>query len=311
MLRSLIAAVLMFGSSGTLASVTAFGVNDPRAFGYFLGDKIVRVVTVETDGVTKLQTAALPRPGSLNYWLDLTAVDHQERSSSQRTVHTITLTYQMFYAALEPKQMAIPAVRLSFTDAGQAPDGVNDIETKVVPVFAFLMSPLRQIMTEKVSDPQASPLLGDAPATLLATGRLKTAALASLLALAATIAGLAWHYALGPFGKRKYRPFTVAYRELTRVVNRLPDSDKYQAGLLTLHRAIDAAGGCRILSGDLEAFVRQHPEFTDLKDALTAFFESSNVAFFAENPAEANRIFNWDALLQLTSALAREERGSA
>ncbi|MEQ1671403.1 MAG: nonribosomal peptide synthetase MxaA, partial [Hyphomicrobium sp.] len=83
------------------------------------------------------------------------------------------------------------------------------------------------------------------------------------------------------------------------------------AGLLTLHRAMDAAGGQRILAGDLDAFVRQHPEFANLKGALEAFYKSSNAAFFAEKPAEAGRLLGWDALLQLTAALAREERGAA
>ena len=66
-----LAALLLLGATGAFARAPEVTVSETRPFGYFLGDVIEREVTVRLGPGDTLDTASLPRPGPLNYWLEL------------------------------------------------------------------------------------------------------------------------------------------------------------------------------------------------------------------------------------------------
>lgn len=321
-----------------IAYVTSLGaadisvrVTDPRGFGYFLGDVVSRKVEVVSPAGTSLRAAALPRPGPVTYWLDLVKIDHQTGAAGGAVTNTITLTYQIFYSALEPKRMELPKLTLYFQDdtgktgaenvsgrASEAGSGSSDggklALSRTVPPFEFIVSPLREIMPEKSDDPDQSPLRPDAEAMPQGTGAIRTGLLASLSLLALSLAGLAYHYAVWPFNMRRKRPFTQAQRALSALTNvgsAGRDGQASQDALRVLHRALDETYGRRVFARDLDDFIEQHHEFHRLEPQLRSFFSTSGRAFFASEERDGDRILSGDDLAALAAELAREERRAA
>ena len=247
-------AVVLMSAAGALARAPTLTVSDTRPFGYFIGDAIHRDVMLRVGPGDTLDTASLPRPGPLNYWLELSNVDLTSSAEGDDTIYRLALTYQTFYAPLDTRRLSIPAFKLKLT-------GTTDAEI-TVPEFGFVMSPIRQLFADKgQSSDTATKLRPDYPAPRLPTGRERTLMLVSGLAAFAALIGLAWHNAWWPFHRRPARPFTDAARFLRANGGRLQGAGGYRAALLKLHRAFDIAAGRRVLSDDVGEFLHQHPEF--------------------------------------------------
>ncbi len=95
-------------------------VIEPRTFGYFLGDTLTRTAEIQASSDEVLATASLPDPGALNHWLELRRVDTRAATNAAGVLHTVTLEYQLFYAALDTRPLTIPAVQLFFRRARPA-----------------------------------------------------------------------------------------------------------------------------------------------------------------------------------------------
>lgn len=322
-LSLLIALVWASNAGADGISVT---VNEPRGFGYFLGDTLAREVIVDVPAGVRLRTEALPQPGSRDYWLDLTDV-HVVGSGHETR---IKLTYQIFYSALEPKLVHIPGFKLYFDEPGtsaaeqqkanknngEKPAGKKDHAeeraTRSVPPLDVIVSPLREIIPDKSTDPAAAPLRPDATAGLLGTGQARTGLLASLLAGLAALTALAYHYAWFPFGARRSRPFTRAARQLNALSKSdQGDVERYKHELLILHRAFDEVYGRRLLSSDVGDFLRSRHEFIELAGSVNRFFEASRLTFFSGKPSAAQKILPPDSVTGLAYELALHERRAA
>ncbi len=319
-------AFLLLSVGGSSAAIDAVNVYEPRKFGHFLGDTLERRVEVITSGSTELFTAALPRPGALTYWLDLVSIDHSEREEGGRRIYDIYLKYQIFYSALEAKQLDIPSFPLRFKNPNSvAPDGTAPSEpsdasqpgnyTATVPALRLVISPLRDIvlddlMPEKTGDisdvmrPDAVPQ----EINLVPRERLLWA---SAGALAASGLLLLWHYAIWPFARRAKRPFTQADRQIRSLQSAGAGDAPYRDSLLILHRAFDQSAGRRVFAADVPEFVSQHQRFSSLLPRLKSFFESSQLYFFSDDRRAAEDRFPISDLARLAADLAREERSAA
>lgn len=347
MMRLAIGLILQFLFSNFACAANAqVSVVEPRAFGHFLGDTIVRDVIITVPPGTQLRESALPQPGPRDYWLELveSTLTTTERRSS--TEHRVRLTYQVFYAALEPKRLKIPGFKLYFegplvADAApdkpaqdrQAPDNstasksapdnsdpdksaaggdaseANAANTHSVASLEIIVSPLREIIPEKSASSDESLLRPDARATPQGTGRVRTGLLASLILGLGLITALAHHYAWFPFARRPNRPFARAARKLNAPDG--PDLEQYGDELIVLHRAFDEAYGRRVLAGDIEKFFAERPEFEPLKDRIEQFYKASELAFFAGRPLDARNMVSTDAVGVLAHDMAQLERRAA
>lgn len=315
---------LVLSASPAVAAIEAVHVDEPRNFGYFIGDTLERDVEVITSGRTELFAAGLPRPGPLTYWLDLTAISVSERDQDGRRIYDVKLQYQIFYSAIEATNVEIPALPLKFKnpDSVAPGDAVHDGTaeagqryTASVPALKLVISPLRNIVLDDLM-PETTKELSDVmrpdvPAQEIATASKEKRLIASSFALLASALLLAWHYAVWPFRKRVGRPFTQASRQIRDLIFFGRSEQSYADALLILHRAFDETAGQRLFGDDAEGFLRRHSRYAGIASRLGAFFESSRLYFFFEDRGSAERVFPLEKVQELAEDLAREERASA
>jgi mxaA protein len=316
--------IFLSGVRPAAAAVDAVNVYEPRTFGYFLGDTLERDVEVITSGNTELFTAALPRPGSLTYWLDLVSIDRQEREDDGRKIYNIKLKYQIFYTAVEATDLDIPILPLKFKNptsvapGAAAPSDPQEEASKFsasVPALKLTIAPLRNIVLNDLMPDKtrelADTLRPDAVAQEMATAPKERSLLLSAVAVLACGLLLLWHYAIWPFKKRAGRPFTTADRQIRNLLAYGTGDTAYRDALLILHRAFDEAAGHRLFAEDASAFAAEDPRFSTLMPRLKAFFESSRLYFFSDDHRAAEESFSFDNVRKLAGDLAREERAAA
>jgi len=300
----LLATCALIAAAGAVKAAT-ISVTEPRAFGYFLGDTLRRDLLVRTKPGETLDLGSLPRPGPLNYWLELTSADVVEGRDGDDKLYRLSLLYQTFYAPLDPRRLTIPGFKFKIDAAG----GAGDL---AVPAFNFIAAPIRQLFTDKGdTSAQATKLQPDHIGRRLATGAERTALLAASLIALGALTLLARHYAWWPFRRRPDRPFTQAARFLRDNSRILNNGAGYRAALLQLHRAFDVAAGRRVLSEDVDDFLRQHPQFAPLTADVERMFASSRQAFFADDVEQARKALPLEALTDLGERLGAAERNAA
>ncbi len=300
--------VLALSAGPVLAQLRGVDLYAPRGFGHVIGDTLTLAAEIALDAPFVLDSASLPTPRALNYWLDLRDVrvkDHGVSAGEHR--YTLELDYQSFYAPLEPRRLTIPAVALF------AVDGERRVPVEV-PAWSFLMSPLREIVAT-----------GPGPAMALrpdiAPRPLPTAPLVRGLALALGAAVLAllllaWQMGWGPFGRRRARPFARAARAIPATLA-APQGDpalaasRYTRALQALHRAFDATDGKGVFAEDLPGFFERHAAFRAAEVEVRRLFEASRRAFFGADPAGAQRELPPAELVALAHLLRAVERGTA
>lgn len=302
MLRVALACLVIVASvERTAAEVRAVYMDEPRAMGYFLGDTITRTAEIETGPDDEILAAAMPQPGALNYWLDLRDANVTSERQGEGRVHRLTMTYQTFYAALDPRRIVIPPLEIAVKTA----DGT---ETAKIPPFSFVMAPLREVLPQRLNETDGY-LLPDEASVERRSGALRTAALAAAALAALFLVLLARDLAWWPFNRRPVRPFSRAAREVSRVLG-AEDGDGYRGALLALHRAFDTAAGRRVLVSDLDRFLAAHPEHDGIRADVERFFAASRKVFFGDAEREGRVSLPPADLKALAATLARQERAA-
>ncbi|MFS8036627.1 nonribosomal peptide synthetase MxaA [Xanthobacter sp. AM11] len=296
----LLCAVLSAATAARAATVELFA---PRAFGYLIGDTIEHEAVITLDPGFVLDAASLPRVRPVTYWLDLTRVRLEPRPAVDGGLsYGLKLTYQTFYAPLEPRALTVPAIALVAR---------KDAERLAlsVPEWTFVSSPLREIAASRAANPMA--LQPDLPPPPFAVGA--DAGLAALWGGLAGLCllGLALLRGWGPFARRRL-PFVVAARRIVRLAAAAQGgaADAYSAALLELHRAFDAAAGRRLLADDVPAFLAARPDLAREGEGVARFFAASRIAFFGDGAAAACAAFAPADLAALARGLAAAERGA-
>ena len=298
----LLALSLLIALAGPAAAAEVKSVRlfADRSFGFFVGDLVKARLEIIADSTLRLQTASLPRPGALDYRLDLRDIRLREGSAGDGlTRWSIDITYQLFYVALDVRDLQIPPFSLRFTREGAT-------ETVQVPAWAIGVSPLREVLPQRRDDPtdymrpDASVAAGDASTPAVRASVFLALAFGAL-ALVARDRG--WP----PFHRRRARVFAAAARRIVALARR-GDEPARRAAMLALHRAIDEAAGRRIFAEDLDAFVSRNAEFASARDSLARFFAASRALFFGVAVAGAD--LSLAEIATLAKSLATLERGA-
>jgi len=284
----------LFLAGGTLAVLfatvhaaptPAAVVEQPRAFGYFLGDRLQQRVLLEQQGGA-FQATALPQRERLGVWIERLS-SRVETDSAGRT--WLAVDYQIINAAPLLSTIQIPGWALRGTSPAS---GSRDVVLSVPP-WAIQVAALTP-----PEAPSLQTLRPDQPAPLIPTGPLEQRLQLSLTALIVSM--VSWLVWLLWRNRRAVarQPFSLAWRQLRG----LPDNDR--AVWLALHRAFDRSAGRMVQSASLDQLFQAAPHFSALRPQIEAFFAQSE-AFFFSSGTVAEPI----ALRELCKRLRRLEKG--
>ncbi len=275
----------------------------PRPYGYTIGDLIRHELIVQPGAGRTLDPRSVPAAGPVNRWLELRRVETLERSEHRVRV---LLEYQVFYAPLTVKNLAVPGFTLQFQGAG-GPTGSE------VPPWNFSMAPIHGLAV--LDSAAAEPVRGDAwpspPAASTAAWRM-----VADLAIAGS-ALLAFAYFRGWLGRDpRGRAFRDAHQALHRLRGSRAGEDVIRQAFSTVHRAFDLKLGEPLFAERLPEFLQTNPQFRGLATDIEEFFAASYGLFFGagENAAPTDRNaapYGIDRLQALCLACLNAERNGA
>lgn len=290
---------LLSSLTGARAEVSAH-IHCERPFGYFVGDLVHASVDIRAPSDATIRTASLPHAGSVTMSLDLrdVSLDRIDEGEGEGRRWRLRLTYQNFYVALDVRDIEIPGFALTLS----RPGGDETIEVRAWKVG---VAPLRAITPMKKEE-ATDYLRPDSPLAFVDESAPRALAFglaaAALLGFIAVARDRAWP----PFQARRTRVFAGLAWRLTAQARRAGADAEFDADVRSVHRAIDAACGRRVLAGDLDAFLGARPEFGPARHSLQRFFAASDRMFFGGDAGP--RDYSLAELAALVRSLAERER---
>ncbi|HSI60253.1 MAG TPA: hypothetical protein VLA16_22030 [Ideonella sp.] len=248
--------------AATPAQTARAEADEPRAFGYTVGDLVQRRVRLELPAGQRLDPASLPAVGGRGKPLELRSVMLQGDE--------LTLVYQVFLSPPEARTLEMPPVTLSITGGPR----VEELRVDAWPVTVAPLMP-----------PEVSPRRGlgelrpDAPAPLIDTSaaRRRLAVYTGIAAL--LLLYLAHVYLALPWWARQRRPFGLAWRALGSLPA-APTTEQRREAWERVHGALNHTAGEVLFEPGLERFIAAHPRFERLRGELQQFFRRSRAEFF-------------------------------
>jgi mxaA protein len=251
--------------------------DEPRAFGYQVGDTVERRVTVHAGAGWALDANSLPKAGARGGALELRRVAATAHAEGDGRRHEFDLQYQVFISPPAVRTFEIPAFRLRFNGPQRSEEvRVEAWPVTVAPLVPVEVSPRRGL--GELRPDHAPPLIDDRTLRL----RLLWIAAAALVALG-TLAVIHWG---PPWRAARNRPFGRAWRQLRDLPPTAPGA-QWRAACKTVHEALNRSAGEVLFESGLERFIAAHPAFTALRDDLARFLRLSRGEFFGEAEREA------------------------
>ena len=296
----LIAPLLLAASAAAWSAAGAdVSTEEPRAYGYQVGDRFERRVRVQVPAAWQLDPTSLPgvRRGQP---IELQRIERRSTTSGDTRQHEILLQYQVFLAPPTVRTLELAPWQLQFeTGARRETLRVDAWPVTVAPLVPVAVSPRTGL----------GELQPDVPTPLIDTRPVqRRLALFALLALG-LLAWLALVHLGPPWRAARRRPFGLACRQL-RALPMQPGRAQWQAALRSLHEALNRTAGEVVFASALPEFVASHPGFAPLQAELARFLDRSRLEFFADagtGPADGEAAW----LLALARRLRDAERGLA
>ena len=268
-------------------------VNDPRAFGYTVGDVLTRRIHLSVPAGLTLDPASLPVVGRRGTALELRSVE--------LSGDALTLAYQVFLSPRESRVLEMPPVTLRFS--GTPRDQSLRIDAWPVSVSPLVAAeaPTRQGLGEL--RPDAAPPLIDTAAT-----RSRLIAYGAVLVL--MLGYLAHVYLALPWWARSRRPFGQAWRALQALpANVEPEPATQRAAWTRVHDALNRTAGEVVFASGVDRLIAAQPQFAGLRTELLQFFERSRRVFFDDGRDHEADESGW--LLAFCRRCRDAERGAA
>jgi mxaA protein len=275
-LHALAAALILgAGGAGTVTMPTA-RVQEPRAFGYSIGDVATRAVTLELPAGYELDEASLPQASGQGRSIELRRVSQRSPWQATGRRYELTLEYQVLLSPPELRALELPPVILRV----KGPQRVEELRIDAWPLVVAPLSPLEPRLREGLGE-----MRPDAPPPLFDTSGVRTRMLA-YGAVALLLLGYLVHVYFGlPWAARRRRPFAAAWRRL-HGLPRAASAGQREEAFRHLHEALNQTAGRVVFETDLDRFIEAHPRFAGLRDELLLFFQRSHAQFFSGVPAE-------------------------
>ena len=272
--------------------------DEPRAFGYFVGDRVVRLIDIQAPAPLRLDEESLPVAGRQGQALELRRVSWQRNAAAGGTHYALTLEYQVFLAPREVRTLEMAPLKLRFAGAPR----VQELRIEAWPVTVAPLVPVEASPRHGLGEfrPDAAPPLIDTrPALWRLAG---CAVLAALL-----LVYLAHVYLALPWWSRRQRPFAIAWPQV-RGLSATSSPEQMRAAMQALHQALNHSAGRVLFDHGVAAFIALQPRFAPLESELRGFFRLSHDTFFA---AGSEAAADPTALVTLCRRCRDIERGAA
>jgi len=261
-LAALFSLLLMGSASAAQVAV----VQQPRPFGYVLGDTLTQRSLLESSGRV-FEPAMLPPTERAGLWFARRSA-RLETASGHRW---LVMDYQLINAPQALMMVNLPSVNLKSMSGG---------DQLVIPEWPVSVAPLTPRAAFAKGGLQE--LRPDHPAPLIPTAALRERALLSSSAsIAVLLIWLGW-WALRSARASASQPFARALREI-----KLGDDDR-EAAWVAMHRAFDRTAGRTVQLSTLPLLFEQAPHFGPRRAAIEQFFEASSRRFFSGHRAGAS-----------------------
>jgi mxaA protein len=255
------AALAVQSAPSTGAAAVNAVVEQPRPFGYVVGDLLTQRVLLQSEG-HEFQPAALPRTERVGVWLERRAVKTEVNADGRRW---LAVDYQLINAPQALTTISLPAWEL------KPKSGATALRIGEWPISVTALSP--RIAFAKGGLTELRP---DRPASLIATEPFQRGiriwSAAFILTLASWLGWLLWR----DWRAVRKQPFARALREIRRVDAAEPEA--WQA----LHRAFDRTAGQVTQTATLPALFQRAPHLQSLRPQIEQFFEQSSELFFGK-----------------------------
>jgi len=234
-------------------------VEQPRAFGYVLGDVLTQRVLLQVEG-HELAPAALPKAERVGVWFERRPVRIESGSGGRRW---LAIDYQLINAPQALTTVNLPALELQDKSAGVS------LKIAAWPISVNALTPRATFVAlglDELRPDRAAPLIATQPIRR----RIAIWSSAFLLALAAWVGWIAWRN----WRAAGLRPFARALHEMRRLDETAPGA--WQA----LHRAFDQTAGRVTQTATLPALFERAPHLQSLRPQIEQFFAQSGELFF-------------------------------
>jgi len=257
-----IAAVLVLPAARAQGQAATVVVQQPRAFGYVLGDVVTQRILLPADGRT-IEPAALPRAERISGWLERRPVQWEADPDGRRWLR---VSYQIVNAPQTLTAIALPALSLPMRTGPALRIGAHLISVgPLTPQAVLGKGGLLEMRPDR-----AVPALPTEP--IARRMRLWLAALAATLA--AWLGWWAWR------NRRESRQLPLA-----RAWRRMRSLDPSQAeAWLCLHQALNETAGTVLRAAALPGLLARAPHLQPLRTRLQHFYARSDQRFFSGEP---------------------------
>jgi mxaA protein len=241
-------------------------VQQPRAFGYVLGDIITQRALLQRQGAP-FDLARMPATQRVGIWLERRAAHIEPDADGRRW---LIVEYQLINAPRILTTITVPPLLLESKQ--------RDVKL-LVPEWAISVSPLTPQSAFDASG--LGKLRPDRQAKLIDTAPMQRQLWIWLIALAATLAAWGlwtqWRNRLAILNQ----PFARAWHEMQRLDAASPQA--WQA----LHRAFDRTAGRVMHMESLPLLFERAPHLQPLRAPIEQFFAASSERFFGTGTQDA------------------------
>ncbi|MGH8301395.1 MAG: nonribosomal peptide synthetase MxaA, partial [Steroidobacteraceae bacterium] len=138
----------------------AVSAQQPRAFGYVIGDELEQRITLLAPAGFALDPKTLPRAGRTGLWLELAPPRLTSRRAGAGTRYRLTLDYQIVNAPEQVRTVELPELDLAFSGRGRRLEASVDewpiTIAPITPAFVLARAGLQRMQ------PDAPPVMPDA-----------------------------------------------------------------------------------------------------------------------------------------------------
>jgi mxaA protein len=286
--------------------IVSLNLTDPeRDVGYTVGDVLTRNMIISIKKPYKLVDESLPIIGYERRYkgqligVDLSALTHTKEEKGNLTLHTISLSYQVFTNNVVAKPAALPAEFLRIINTETKQDNVFRYR---IPSWNFAVSPLSvfgQVKVESDMSGYRGPLTLDNQEEHKRLSVLLPVLGLSLLGLLYMLGKHAWLPKMGG-------PFAKSFKTIKQAT---ANQQGLEQAMSSVHKALNMSAGYSLFNNNTAQFMAKKPSFAHLKAEFNQFFALSNQVFFEPKSLTQTPQQSLDWLLAFTKQCRHCERG--